>query len=317
MSAHGRSSDEIRREIEAKRAEMDRTIDRLEHSLSPGQLLDQALHAVRGGSSPGGNGSSFVKEHPVPLALMGAGAAWLAAEAASGKSVTIGEDDVGQGTYGRARGRVGPYRRDAVHGEIDFDDGRSTHGDRSMADRASDAKDSAASKLGSAKEKASDAADRIGHAADRARHEARHQAYRAREGVLSMLDSNPLAVGAAAFGLGLASGLAVPTTRGEDDAMGRTADTLKDEVKDMAEDAGTAVKRAGAAAASAAKDEADRQNLGGSVTEKAKRIAAEAKDAATERAREEGLSTDKMKRRADEARHRTKQQAERDARRMT
>lgn len=332
-----RGSDEIRRDIERKRAEMDRTVDELEHRLSPGQLLDQALGWARGAGAGGGargaaeSGAGFVKDHPVPLALLGAGAAWLAAEAASGHSVSIdGDPDVGPGTEGRAAGRRGPYRGDALEeGEWDDDGGgmgdrarsvASSAGDKasSAADSARGAGDKAGAKLGDARDAIGDRMSSAGESAsDAARSAARgtkRGARRAKHGLMSALDDNPLAMGAAAFGLGLAGGLAAPTTHWEDEAMGGTADTLKREAQDMAEDVGRAAKKAGAEAVTAAKEEADRQGMGDSLKDSAKRVASEAKDAAKERAREEGLTGEELKRRGKQAGERTKRQAKEEAR---
>jgi hypothetical protein len=109
-----RESDAIRRDIERKRQEMDRTVDELERRLTPAQMLDHALWMLRGSDTgseraravAGGVGR-FAKDHPIPVALMSAGAAWLFAESRN-------DEHVGPGTYAPAEGRVGPYMGDAL-----------------------------------------------------------------------------------------------------------------------------------------------------------------------------------------------------------
>jgi hypothetical protein len=92
----GTSAEQIRRDIERTRAEMDKTVDVLQERLRPRHLLDDALEALRGWSassrSPdaatannavdavgqvGGRVVESLRENPVPAALIGAGVAWL------------------------------------------------------------------------------------------------------------------------------------------------------------------------------------------------------------------------------------------------
>ena len=98
-------SDDIRRDIDRTRSEMDRTIDELGERLRPRNLFDELVASVRGSlfasSGPACSTASgvssrqmseqvsdvtskmgrslieAVRENPVPAALMGAGLAWL------------------------------------------------------------------------------------------------------------------------------------------------------------------------------------------------------------------------------------------------
>ncbi|HEX6986107.1 MAG TPA: DUF3618 domain-containing protein, partial [Planctomycetaceae bacterium] len=104
-------SDDIRRDIDRTRCEMDRTIDELGERLRPRNLFDELVASVRGSlfantGAAGGTGSTAgvstsqmsaqmsaqvsdvasrvghslveaIRENPVPAALMGAGLAWL------------------------------------------------------------------------------------------------------------------------------------------------------------------------------------------------------------------------------------------------
>ena len=108
-----RDPDEIRREIARTRAEMDDTVDELGERLSPGRLVDDVWARFRraGGLSAIGE---TVRDHPVPVALMGLGLAWLAIEQASGRSTA---ERVGPGT-----GRISDARErlsHAVHDKAD------------------------------------------------------------------------------------------------------------------------------------------------------------------------------------------------------
>ena len=329
-----RSSDEIRRDIEGTRAEMHETVDALERKLSVGQLVDEVWGRVGGGGSAGSAASTVgdtIRDHPIPLALMGLGVAWLAVDKATGSS-----HDVGPGTYRRADGRTGPYRGDAV----DSDDssaldtvkdkarsaaetakGKASEAASTVKSKASDAADTAKRKAdamgpdggtGSAEWSDSggrDLGDRASETADRARREAEHRARQAKRGFWSAMEEQPLALGAVAFGLGLAGGLSAPTTRWEDEAMGEAADAVKGEVKREAKDAAGSAKAVAKDAAKAAKEEADRQDVVGDLKESAERIAAEAKDTVEERAQEEDLDPEGMKDRASETQDRAQDKA--------
>ena len=83
------SPDEIKRDIDRTRAEMDSTIDELTDRLNPRHLLDDVLDLFR--SKDGGDGVNYretamkvgkqcarqVKRHPIPSLLFGAGLAYL------------------------------------------------------------------------------------------------------------------------------------------------------------------------------------------------------------------------------------------------
>lgn len=317
-----RSSEEIRRDIEGARAEMHETVDALERKLSVGQLLDEVWGRFGGRGLAGSAASSMgdvIRDHPVPLALMGLGVAWLAVDRATGS-----DHDVGPGTYGRAEGRVGPYRGDAV--DADGSSKLETVKDRGgevaetarsgvsgavdeVKDWAKRGRESARSAASSAAGSGADVRDRAGEAADRARGEVRHRARQAKRGFWNAMDEQPLALGAVAFGLGLAGGLSAPTTRWEDEAMGEASEAVKGEAKTMARSVAEDAKDVARDTAEAAREEADRQDLVGDLKEAGKRIGEKAKATAAERSREENLHPQGMKERASDASDRAQDQA--------
>lgn len=338
-----RSSEEIRRDIERTRADMDETVDALEQRLSPGQLLDEAWGLMKGSGGAGG----AVREHAVPLALMGLGVAWLAVEQATGRSVTGNGHATGPGTHGRADGRVGPYRGDAVS-----DDGEWAHrgtGEKlkdkagslasTAGDKASDLKERAADAASKVRGKADDmgngtaamgdrdaedgegARERAGEMAHEAADRARDLGAKAQGGFRSLLDESPLAVAALSFGLGLAGGLSTPTTSFEDRTMGGTADTLKSRAKETAEDVGHKAAAVAGETARAVKDEAKRQGIGDDLEgagrelkESVERVASKARNTAQRSAEEEGLDAETLKARARDVGEETREKAKRDAR---
>lgn len=75
-----RSPEDIERDIECTRQEMAGTLDHLQKSLSPGQLVDQALAYLEAQSGPLGTDIvATLRANPVPATLAGAGLTWLLA----------------------------------------------------------------------------------------------------------------------------------------------------------------------------------------------------------------------------------------------
>ncbi|WP_419899133.1 DUF3618 domain-containing protein [Roseomonas sp. USHLN139] len=75
----GRSAAELESEVERSRERLGATIETLRGSLSPGQLVDQAMDYARGSG-----GADFVRnlggqlrDNPLPVMLIGAGIGWL------------------------------------------------------------------------------------------------------------------------------------------------------------------------------------------------------------------------------------------------
>ena len=72
-----RSPEQIEREINDLRAQISDTLDAVQHKLSPGQMLDQALSYAKDGGAIAGQIGRGMKDNPVPAALFGLSLAWL------------------------------------------------------------------------------------------------------------------------------------------------------------------------------------------------------------------------------------------------
>jgi len=111
-----------------------------------------------------------------------------------------------------------------------------------------------------------------------------------RERFNDALDEKPMAVGIAALAAGVLAGFAMPSTRMEDETLGRRSDRLKEEARRRAEEALSQGKEVASHLADTAMGEAEGAGLvPGSVGEKVARIAKDAFSAATESAKREGL----------------------------
>ena len=225
-----KSSAEVEQEFELSRSQLDRNVEALKDKMTPGQLLDEAMHSMGGaGQQVASRFFEQAKQNPMPLAVMGLGIAWLMASNNSGGSGGGRSEprSFGSGSgIGDRAGGLADAAKDKAQG---------------IADQASSAMDAARDKLsgGSAavKESLSGAADK-----------ASDLTQRARQGVSQAFESEPLLGGALGLFIGLAIGAALPSTEAEDRLMGRTRDGLIDKGKDLAQ---TGIEQASSAAKSA------------------------------------------------------------------
>ncbi|MBV9279064.1 MAG: hypothetical protein JOZ41_03190 [Chloroflexi bacterium] len=95
-------------------------------------------------------------------------------------------------------------------------------------------------------------------------YQAQYQTQRAVSGFQQMLDERPLAVAAGAVALGLAVGLAIPSTPQEDRLMGEARDNLVQQAQQTAQDTAQKVQSVAQEAVGAAKSEAHEQFSQGS-----------------------------------------------------
>lgn len=112
-----KSPAEIEKEIQATRIRMEHTLQAIKNDLSPGQIVDQALHYFkdgkvgevagslvqgvgRGASTAASSVGLMVKQNPLPAALIGAGLVWMAANSWKAKHPSapkmhgLGESDI-------------------------------------------------------------------------------------------------------------------------------------------------------------------------------------------------------------------------------
>lgn len=200
----------LKQEIDATRADVGETLDRLQAKLSPGQLLDQTLGLVqRHGGEMAANLGNAVKQNPVPMLLTSVGLAWLMASGASGRSTASRERSAAEWDGADAGGEWGSAASAAAQSAGE------TVGE--AARRAGDAAASARERVSAAASSASDAMHRAGSTT-------RDQAIRAREGFNRMLEEQPLLLGILGIALGAAVGAALPHTRQEDEWLGPARD---------------------------------------------------------------------------------------------
>lgn len=269
-----KSSAEVEREVEATRGQIDRTVEALKEKMQPKELFDEATRMMGGASNKVlTTVVEQAKENPIPIALIGAGIAWLALSQTKKKPSY--DPYSGQGYYETYEG-------------YDESGGMA----RRLKNKARTAVDQAKGKLTEAKTKVSDAVEhaRTGAAdgADRAKGRfaglsgtAQERAdalrRRAQERYQETLDTEPLILGAIGLAVGMAIGASFPATRAENRYIGPTRDKLVGRGRDLAKTSLQEAKTVAERAYGQVKDELHRQTgpegEGTSLSEKAKALA--------------------------------------------
>ena len=290
---------EIRDEIEDTRVEMAETIDAIQEKLKPRNIVASATDRVKNAASErvremadtasqtaqqamgytrdaASGMTERLRENPLPLALIGLGAAWLFARRGSSNEGRYRMRRA-QRDYGREYG-VEPTRDEALYGNreesgvmakirhnpipatlagvgltwLAFSNNQPRESEYSSEWRDSSRDDeglgeSAHQIASRTREYASDATDSMRRMVRRRQNQLQH-----------MVQDNPLLVGAGALMLGAAFGMAVPETDTENELMGEARDTVVGRARDMARDAANQVQDAASTVADAAKKVAGR-----------------------------------------------------------
>lgn len=227
-----RSSDDVEREVEASRQDLDRTVEALREKMTPGQLFDETSRMMgRTGQQVLSKFVEQAKENPMPLAVMGIGLAWLLA--------------------GSAR-RPEPYA-DWEERSFAPESGSALAGKaQGLKDRASEAvagvKDRLASAASAAGESGRAARAQVGSMASSMADQASAYGSQAQQRLVRVYESEPLLIGAIGLIVGAAIGSALPPTEAEDRAVGPLRDRLVEKGRSLAQEG---LQQAGGAAQAA------------------------------------------------------------------
>jgi hypothetical protein len=269
---------DIERDIERTRANMSSTLDALERKLSPGQLLDEAMSYMETG--PGaffGNFGAAVRDNPIPVAMIGAGLAWMMFSGRRGHGGDAWEDEGYPDYHDRFAGDFAERYPPAGY-EPDRAAEAMGGGERSgepgivgkVAGAASEAGRRIGDAVGGAGERVRHAADDAAHAAHRAWRQtsrrlddARHSAGRVGRSVSHVMDEQPLLVGLVGLAVGAAIGAALPRTQRERAVFGQASDEAVRRAAEMGREQIRRARDIGTAAFEAAREEAKETGLTG------------------------------------------------------
>lgn len=240
-----KSSADVEREVEATRGQIDRTVEALKEKMQPQELFDEATRMMGGASNKVlTTVVEQAKENPIPIALIGAGIAWLALSQTKRKPTY--DPYTGQGYYetyegydenGGMKGKIKSKARDAVQAAKS---GLSTAKDK-VSGAVEGARTHTADGMDTAKTKASGLSAEARLRAETLRRQAQ-QRYQ------ETLDTEPLILGAIGLAVGMAIGASIPASRAENRYVGPVRDKLVGRGRDLAktslEEARTVAERA-------------------------------------------------------------------------
>jgi len=260
-----KSAAEVEAEVEAQRGRLDRTVEALKDKMTPGQLFDEASHAL------GGAGQRLVTklieeaaEHPMPFALTGIGLAWLIASASRSANMADERSSHAGAGYGPGAARWvsddggrgdGRDHLGAVGDKLDDLKGKTTEMMSGVKDRISDAVSSAGEAGRGIAEDLRAMRGQVADKASRYTEDARRQ-------VSDVFQREPLLLGALGLLVGVAVAAALPPTQAEDQLVGRVRDNAFEKGKALAQDGIETATEAVHAAYGAAKSELDRPGDG-------------------------------------------------------
>ena len=175
-----RDTADVERHGDQIRADMDRTLDEIERTLSPGALLDRSMQFAREhGSELMREAGETIRSNPVPVLLTAVGAVWLTASIASSR---------------RSAAQSGTNRRDSYY--------QDETGSSSMDYYNSEQEVSSQQKLGRAKDWVKERTQGVGSQ------------------LVQLVRDQPVALGALALAAGALLGAAIPMTRYENRMAG-------------------------------------------------------------------------------------------------
>jgi ElaB/YqjD/DUF883 family membrane-anchored ribosome-binding protein len=265
------SSAQLEQEAEQTRAQLAQTLDELRERITPGQLVDQAVDYAKdsGGGMFARNLGNQVTANPLPVALIGAGVAWLMLSngARSARSTRVKE-----GAIDRARrAAIDTAARMADKAQSASQSAQARGGQASevagsaaqgAASAYESAKSSAAAAYDQFSDTASEAYDRVSNSASRATSTMSETASSigqstaaASRDMLQFCKTQPLVLAGIGMALGAILGALIPPTETEDRLMGESSDQLKDQARDIAEDQIQQAKSATASALNEAEAE--------------------------------------------------------------
>jgi hypothetical protein len=247
------TSEQLERETEKERARISETLDELRARMTPGHVVDRLVDYAT--DSSGGmffrNLRQQAVDNPVPVALVGAGLAWLAISGRRRDSNNgTSADDLASRTTDKVSA-AGTTAAERV---------------RHAADTASDAASRWSDQVRS-HDVAADQTRRAGDKLQKSASEMRGKVTATGRSIKDFVYEQPLVLVGLGVAIGAAIGAASPSTEAEDESMGESGNAVKEKTADVAQEQ---VKKGQAVAEQAlqsATKEAEKQGLASSSTE--------------------------------------------------
>ena len=254
----------LEHEAEETRARLEQTLGELRARMSPGQLMDQATDYFRHNSGRAfvSNLRDEVVHNPVPVALIGAGIAWLALSGTMGRrrnggrmhmerdwgdtaatAQDLAHDGGGMSAAERARRTAEGWVDDARDAVSDMGDRASTAYDETIGrarETAADWSEGASATADDVRERAADMYDETKGGVRRMARKAAGYGRAARDAVqpdgslVNFCREQPMLVAGLGLAVGAALAAMIPSSRAERQVMGETSREVQDRVREAA-----------------------------------------------------------------------------------
>jgi len=232
-------------EADAARDRLEYSLNELRGRLTPGRMIDEALDFSRDGkiSEFVRNFGGQVKSNPLPVALVGAGLAWLML--GRGGSSRHGNGDI-ESRYRAAGEAYSSLDPEAYETSLKDKASHAAAEAAKAADAAfNNATETAAEAYKGATKSVSHMADRMGRTAEEMADRAADMRRKTSQNLSHMVDEYPLVPGLVGLALGAVVGSILPGTQTEDRLAGDVSKELKREAKrEMSEQADKAMDAA-------------------------------------------------------------------------
>ncbi len=245
---------QLEKQVDRTRGNIEDTLAELRERLSPPSLVEEALGYAKdnGGADFVRNLGRQVADNPLPVALMGAGLAWLMVaqnRSGNGGGSTRAGRLHGSAKRTEAMSNYDDTGRSNMRGGSDDTDTRGTTDKaKEMLSRASDTmgdmRDRASDVMGRARESTSGAYDKVSGAYGKVSGTVSRSmssavdtvssAVPSTRGITNFLQEEPMVLAGVGVALGAIIGALLPTTELEERYIGPTADQLKEQAKNMA-----------------------------------------------------------------------------------
>lgn len=305
---------EVEREVEETRAHVDRTVEAIRERMSVDQLVEGTGRYLRdsGGGEIVARLGEQIRAHPVPLAMVGIGLAWLMSGRGAPRLPSRGSDEFGEwyrdefgnkspdplrsaGTHPTPEGAPQPGLASRIGEGLSS----AASAARDAARHASDAAASAAGAAGSYAHVASGAARHgYGAAAGMSRDALRtgsDYGTRARDNLAEALEREPLVFAALGLAVGAGIGALLPSTKTEDRYLGPVRDSLRDEAVEAGREQLDKARAVAGSSYEAAREAAEREGLlpagNKPLAEKLRDVAGSAAEAAEDEARKQDIGS--------------------------
>ena len=233
---------QLERSVDSTRGRLEETLAELRERLSPPFLIEEALDYAKenGGADFVRNLGRQVADNPLPVALMGAGLAWLMiAPARARDSGSMRAERLNESKRTQTMSNYESNQRSQMSDSQDT--AGMTDKAKEMLARASDTmgdmRDRASDAMGRARETTSGAYGKVSGTVSRSVSSAMDtvsSAVPSTRGIANFVQEEPMVLAGVGIALGAIIGALLPTTEIEERYIGPTAEQLKEQAKNLA-----------------------------------------------------------------------------------